>query len=78
MQTVDVQMLQNDAESVIAAAQSEDVLITNHGRVVAVVSKPPPTESALYWAERERLLSPITVDRAWDSNQAISEDRDRA
>jgi len=78
MQTIDVQTLQNDAESVIEAAQTEDVLITSEGKVVAVVSKPPPFDRARYLAERERLLAQISVDPDWDSTRAISEDRDRA
>lgn len=78
MQTIDVQTLQKDAESVIEAAQTEDVLITSEGKVVAVVSKPPPFDRSHYLAERQRLLAQITVDPDWDSTQAISEDRDRA
>lgn len=78
MQTIDVQTLQNDAESVIEAAQTEDVLITSDGKVVAVVSKPPPFDHARYLVERERFLAQITVDPDWDSTQAISEDRDRS
>jgi len=78
MHKVDVQTLQSDAESVIAAAQSEDVLITNRGKVVAIVSKPPSTDMVRHWIERERILSQITMDPTWDSTRAISEDRDRA
>jgi antitoxin (DNA-binding transcriptional repressor) of toxin-antitoxin stability system len=77
MTTIDVETLQRDTKSVIDAAQIEDVLITSDGKVVAVVSKPPPFDYGEYLEERSRLLSQITIDPTWDSTKAISEDRDR-
>ncbi len=78
MQTVNVQQLSQDAAGVIAAAQHDDVLVIDAGRVVAVVTRPPVRRDfATYWQERERRLAGITIDPAWDSTAAVSEDRER-
>jgi hypothetical protein len=77
MQTVDVSQLSRDVPSVIAAAQREDVFVVEHGKVVAIVTKPRPGPDERYWRERERMLADIVADPEWDSTEAISQDRDR-
>jgi prevent-host-death family protein len=79
MQTISLQDLRDDAAGVIAAAQDRDILVVDNGKVVAVVSKPPPAaEFGRYWMEREKLLAGVVALPGWDSTNAVSEDRGRA
>ncbi len=77
MQVIDVQQLQENVASVIAAAQQGEVLVVQDGIVVAVVSKPKSHADAAYWREREALLADVVAAPGWDSTIAVSEDRDR-
>jgi antitoxin (DNA-binding transcriptional repressor) of toxin-antitoxin stability system len=78
MDAVTIQQLRDDVSSVISAAQHGEVAVIDQGRVVAVVTKPRPIpDFEAYWRERERTLADIVVDPAWDSTEAISQDRDR-
>lgn len=78
MQIVELAEFRGDIDGVLAKAQSDEVLICDHGAALAVVSKPKLlVDWSRYWEERERLLASVTVDPEWDSTVAISEDRDR-
>ena len=78
MHAVSIQQLRDDAAGVVSAAQQGDIAVLDEGRVVALVTKPRPiADFEAYWQERERLLAGIVVDPAWDSAEAISQDRDR-
>jgi hypothetical protein len=79
MQIVELAQFRSDVDGVLAKAQSDEILICDHGTALAVVSKPRvPADWDRYWENRERLLAGITVDPEWDSTKAISDDRDRA
>lgn len=79
MQIVELQKFREDIERVFASAQTEEVLICDHGTAVVVLSKPKtPVDMEQYWQQREARLAEIKAMPGWDSTVAVSEDRDRA
>jgi len=79
MQSANLQQLREDTASVIAAAQTEDVLVIEEGKVIAVVSRPrAAADFDKYWHDREKRLEPVVAAPGWDSSSAVSQDRDRA
>jgi hypothetical protein len=77
MQTVEIERLGGEIHALVAAAQTDDVFITEHGRIVAVLSKPKLALDDDYGRQREALLAQVVVASDWDSTVAVSEDRDR-
>jgi hypothetical protein len=86
MQTVDLQKLHDglreQTDSVVAAVQKADVAVISHGKVVAILTRPPELNIDLMTDEefgrwREERLSSIKLLGEWDSTKSVSEDRDR-
>lgn len=77
MLSVDIEQLGGEIHSLVAAAQTDDVYITDQGRIVAVLSKPKFALDDDYRRRREALLAQLVVASDWDSTVAVSEDRDR-
>jgi hypothetical protein len=79
MQTANLQQLRENTASVIAAAQTADMLVIEEGKMIAVVSRPRVAiDFAQYWIDRERSLELVVAEPGWDSASAVSHDRDRA